>query len=64
MNPKKSTQWLKTVGLDAVTIYDNKPYFFYFHPMCSENIFLGLKKEKGYRVSVSCVKRCPDIISQ
>ena len=30
MNPQKSTQWVDTMGIDAVTIYNDKPYFFLF----------------------------------
>ena len=30
MNPKKSTEWVKTFGLDSVTVYKGKPYFFLF----------------------------------
>ena len=26
MNPQKSTQWVDTMGIDAVTIYNDKPY--------------------------------------
>ena len=30
MNPETTTHWVKTFGLDAVTIYKGKPYFFLF----------------------------------
>jgi hypothetical protein len=30
LNPKNSTNWVKTFGLDSVTIYNKKPYFFLF----------------------------------
>ena len=30
MNPKKSTEWVKTFGLDSATVYKGKPYFFLF----------------------------------
>ena len=30
MNPETTTNWIKTFGLDAVTIYKGKPYFFLF----------------------------------
>ena len=30
MNPEKSTHWVNTLGVDAVTIYQNKSYFFLF----------------------------------
>ena len=30
MNPKQSTEWVKTFGLDSATVYKGKPYFFLF----------------------------------
>ena len=51
MNPKKSTQWLKTVGLDAVTIYDNNPYFFLFADIDTKN------KEELLKVIVTFQRR-------
>ena len=30
LNPKNSTHWVKTLGLDCVTLYNDKPYFFLF----------------------------------
>jgi hypothetical protein len=30
MNPQKSTQYVKTLGLNATTIYNNESYFFLF----------------------------------
>ena len=30
MNPQKSTHWVDTMGIDAITIYNDKPYFFLF----------------------------------
>jgi hypothetical protein len=43
MNPQKSTQWVDTMGVDAVTIFDNKPYFFLFADIDTKDTEILLK---------------------
>ena len=43
MNPQKSTQWIDTMGIDAVTIFDDKPYFFLFADIDTKDTELLLK---------------------
>jgi len=43
MNPQKSTQWIDTMGVDAVTIFDDKPYFFLFADIDTKDTEVLLK---------------------